>query len=256
MERHTAIEILNHPVIGERYFFPRQGSPTEPIVYEGVGGTKLVGSGSAPHPQAKTLIHFHGNGEIVADYDDGYVDNLTSLGFNVLMMEYRGYGASEGTPELGTMLEDVNCLREQCGLKPEETVLYGRSVGAIFAVEWARLEPNIAGLILESGVADPHQRLVIRLKAEELGVSEEELQQACRECLDHRRKLESFTSPNLVMHAADDNLITPEHAELHMSCGKGDNKELVMFERGGHNMILAANWTAYLKTLETFVKNL
>src|SRR5690606_25589470 len=120
---------------------------------------------------------------------------------------YRGYGASEGTAQLGKMLEDVRCVREQCGLKPSETVVYGRSVGAIFAVEWAYQEPGIAGLILESGVADPYQRLALRLRASELGCTDQELQAACDRFLNHQAKLAEYRNPMLVLHAAGDTLV-------------------------------------------------
>jgi pimeloyl-ACP methyl ester carboxylesterase len=249
-------QILNHPVISQRYFFPRQGRPQHLREFEGVDGTRLGCAYRAPHAGAKTLVHFHGNGEIVADYDDGYVDSLLSLGVNVLMVEYRGYGASQGSPELGNMLADVECVRKQCGLKPEETVIYGRSVGAIFAVEWASQEPEIAGLILESGVADPYQRLAIRLEPGELGCTTEELRAACDQHLNHRDKLARYVAPLLVMHASGDTLVEPDHARAHMSYAPGTDKELVLFERGGHNTVLSANWKQYLSSLKAFVDRL
>lgn len=255
-ERLDMNDILNHPVITERYFFPRQGRPQHERVFQGVDGTRLVCAHRVPHSGARTLVHFHGNGEIVSDYDDGYVDSLLSLGVNVLMVEYRGYGASQGSPELGKMLEDVRFVREQCGLTPSETIVYGRSVGAIFAVEWAFQEPQIAGLILESGVADPYQRLAIRLTPEELGCEEKELRAACDRHLNHQTKLVGYLGPLLVLHAAGDTLVEPDHARAHMSYAQGARKELVLFERGGHNTILGANWKDYLRCLKTFLDSL
>ncbi len=249
-------EILNHHIISERYFFPRSGEPRHPKTFEGADGCRLGCAHQAPHANAKTLVHFHGNGEIVSDYDDGYTDSLLALGVNVLMVEYRGYGASEGTPELGKMLEDVRLVREQSGLKPSETVVYGRSVGAIFAVEWASQEPSIAGLILESGVADPYQRLAIRMEARELGCTDQELEAICDQYLNHRTKLADYRAPLLVMHAAGDTLVQPVHARAHMEYASGEDKELVMFPRGGHNTVLSANWEQYLQSLKAFLERL
>jgi alpha-beta hydrolase superfamily lysophospholipase len=246
-------QILNHPIITERYFFPRTGTPRHLREFQGAEKTRLGCAYRSPHDKAKTLVHFHGNGEIVADYDDGYVDSLLSLGVNVLMVEYRGYGSSGGAPELGKMLEDVRSVREQCGLEPGETIVYGRSVGAIFAVEWAFQEPGIAGLVLESGVADPYQRLAIRLEPSELGCSEQELRTACDQHLDHRAKLANFSAPLLVMHAKGDTLVEPDHARAHMSYAQGSNNKLVLFDRGDHNTILGANWKEYLNTLKAFI---
>lgn len=255
MTPDEAYELLDHPVISERYFFPRPGRPAQPVLYQGVDGLELCCSQRLVDPALKTLVHFHGNGEIVADYDDGYVDALAALGVNVLMLEYRGYGGSQGSPQLGKMLQDVGCVIEQIGLQPAQIFVYGRSVGAIFAVEWARLQPDIAGLVLESGVADPLQRLEIRLRASELGVTDDALRQACSLVLDHQKKLREFRSPMLVLHAAQDDLVGPEHAEAHMQYHLGTNKKLVIYPRGDHNTILGANWPAYLQDLKAFFQS-
>ncbi|MCA9777914.1 MAG: alpha/beta hydrolase, partial [Candidatus Eremiobacteraeota bacterium] len=165
-------------------------------------------------------------------------------------------GASQGTPQLGKMLEDVRRLREQCGLEPSETVVYGRSVGAIFAVEWAAQEPAIAGLILESGVADPYQRLAIRMEASELGCTDQELEAVCDQFLNHRTKLANYRSPLLILHAAGDTLVQPVHARAHMEYAQSEDKELVMFPRGDHNTVLSANWKEYLASLKVFLDKL
>lgn len=246
-------ELLNHPIISQRYFFPRPGRPANPLYLKGVDGVRLCCSEKSVEGATKTLVHFHGNGEIVADYDDGYLDSLTALGVNVVMVEYRGYGASEGEAELGKMLLDVAAIREQLALSPAETVVYGRSVGAIFAVEWAGLDGEIDGLILESGVADPYQRLVMRLRAEELGVTDSALKQACDQALNHGHKLSKFKGRLLVLHAAQDTLVGPEHGELHMQVCPSREKRLVLFPRGGHNTVIGANWDQYLKELQSFL---
>jgi pimeloyl-ACP methyl ester carboxylesterase len=125
-------------------------------------------------------------------------------------------------------------------------------VGAIFAVEWVAQESGIAGLVLESGVADPYQRLALRMSGRELGVSEEALREACFEHLDHQKKLSRYEGPALVLHAAGDTLVEPDHARAHMSYLRG-RKKLVLFPSGGHNTVLAANWNQYLEELRTFL---
>lgn len=256
MDKQAALKLLDHPIISERYFFPRPGRPRRPLLFEGVDGTRLCCSESKSEGADLTLVHFHGNGEIVADYDDGYQQALAALGVNVMMLEYRGYGDSGGTSQLGKMLQDVACLREQCGLEPARTVVYGRSVGAIFAVEWASQQPGLGGLILESGVADPYQRLAIRLSAAELGVTDQELRKACELCLDHRRKLSAYSGPLLVLHAERDSLVGAEHARAHMEYYQGERGKLVLFPRGDHNTVLGANWSEYLQELGQFLSSL
>ena len=245
--------ILDHPIISERYFFPRPGKPPSTRDFTMPDGAVLRCLEHRPHAEAKTLIHYHGNGEIVADYLDGYLEAIANLGVNVLMVEYRGYGGSDGEPLLGKMLDDVETVRTACGLKSEEVVVYGRSVGAIFAVEWAAQDPNIAGLILESGVADPRQRLVIRLSASELGVSQSEFDEVCLRHLSHQDKLRDFEGPMLVLHAAGDSLVEASHAHAHMQWAEKAKKELLLFPRGDHNTVMGANWKDYLAALRAFV---
>ena len=59
--------------------------------------------------QAPTILFFHGNGEIVADYDEigpGY----TQCGVNFLVADYRGYGWSDGSPSPKTMMADARVV--------------------------------------------------------------------------------------------------------------------------------------------------
>lgn len=241
--------LLDHPVISERYFFPRPDQPPEFRDFVAPDGVRLRCFEHRPHPGGKTLVHYHGNGETVADYLHDLVGDVVALGVNVLLVEYRGYGGSTGLPQLGKMLEDVSVVRQACGLEPEETFLYGRSVGAIFAVEWAYQQPRIAGLILESGVANPHQRLSIRLDPEEMGVDQATFDAACAERLDHKAKLASYRGPLLVFHAAGDSLVTVDHAHSHMEWAGGEDKRLVLFPRGDHNTILTYNWSQMLQEM-------
>lgn len=246
--------ILDHHIISQRYFFPRPGQPPKTRDFTMSDGAVLRCLEYRPHPQAKTLVHYHGNGEVVADYMDGYLEAIAELGVNVLMVEYRGYGGSDGEPRLGKMLDDVETVRLACGLDSDEVYVYGRSVGAIFAVEWAAQDPNISGLILESGVADPRQRLVIRLKASELGVSQADFDKVCQVHLDHRGKLENYSGRMLVLHASGDTLVEPSHAHSHMEWAKNAEKRLVLFPRGDHNTVMGANWKTYLSELGEFFK--
>ena len=250
---HT--ELLDHPLITERYFFPRLAPLTDPVWVE-TGGERLACWHAPAAAGQKTLIHFHGNGEVVADYLPDYARSIAELGVGVFLAEYRGYGGSTGIPQLGKMLADVEPLYRSLGLEAQQLVVYGRSVGALFAVELVSRYPQIAGLILESGVADVLQRLQVRMSAQELGVSESELAATVAARLDHQAKLRDYQGRLLVLHARDDDLVTPDHAQLHLDWAGTDNKELVWFERGGHNGLLACNFPAYLDALQGFLQML
>lgn len=245
--------LLDHPVISERYFFPRPDQPDQPRDILTPDGVRLRCFEHRPYPEGKTLIHYHGNGETVADYLHDFVDAISEMGVNLLLVEYRGYGGSTGQAQLGKMLDDVSTVRQACGLAAESTYVYGRSVGAIFAVEWAASEPRLGGLILESGVANPHQRLAMRLDPQELGVDQAAFEAACAERLDHQEKLARYPGPLLILHAAGDSLVTVDHAHSHMQWAPTEHKELVLFPRGDHNTILTYNWSEILRHLALFM---
>ncbi len=92
--------ILDHPIVSSRYFFPRREFLPDPYWVEAADGSRLACHYQAVHPDAKTVVYFHGNGEVVADYLPSFPEWITRAGCNVLLAEYRGYGMSSGTPAL------------------------------------------------------------------------------------------------------------------------------------------------------------
>lgn len=246
-------EILDDPLIAQRYFFPRRCRFPSPFLVE-AGDATLACSFHAARPGAPTVIHFHGNGEIVPDYLDGFPERFTALGWNLLLAEYRGYGMSTGQPLLGKMLKDVKHVLAVAESPPERVVAFGRSVGSIFAIEAAGRFPRLAGLIIESGVADPLERLLLRLEPNELGVTREALAAACERRLDHRRKLASYPGRLLVMHAVHDDLVPVDNAERLASWASGPVTTR-LFPRGDHNSILHENADEYFDAVGRFLSS-
>ena len=246
--------ILDHPLISERYFFPRREALLDPFMVDS-GDVQLGCCRYAPHPEAKTIVYFHGNGEVVADCVEFFAEPFTQLGLNVFFAEYRGYGMSTGIPSLAAMLDDVKPMIQAPNIPQEKMILFGRSVGSIYALHATSHFPNVAGLVIESGVADPLERLLLRVAPEELGVTERELQSEVGALLNHRRLLESFRRPSLFMHTRHDGLIDVSHSERNHDWAGGP-KKLVIFERGDHNSIFAANKKAYMDELREFASSL
>jgi pimeloyl-ACP methyl ester carboxylesterase len=245
--------VLDHPLIAERYFFPRPAPLPEPTWVETPAG-RLGCYAHRPHGDAaRTVLHFHGNGEVVADYLDWAPELFARLGVNLFLAEYRGYGASEGEPRLAAMLEDASLVFEALALPPEQVVVFGRSVGSIYAIEVASRYP-VGGLILESGIADPLERVLLRVTPEELGATLEDVQAAASRVLDHQRKLRDFEGRLLVLHAEHDHLVDVSHARRnHEWATQAAERELVILPHGDHNSILPANGEAYLAALGRFL---
>jgi pimeloyl-ACP methyl ester carboxylesterase len=152
------------------------------------------------------------------------------------------------------MLDDVPRLVAACGAPPERVVPFGRSVGSIFAIEAAAHFP-VAGLVIESGIADPLERVRLRLQPGELGLDEAAFAAPFARRLDHRRKLAAFAGPALVLHAADDDLVPPDNARR-LAAWTAGPVELRLLPRGGHNAILAENREAYAGALSDFLARL
>ena len=171
----TTSTLLDHPVVSSRYFFPRKVQFPEPYWVTAADGSRLACYHHTVDPDAKTVVHFHGNGEVVADYLIDFVGWITHAGYNLLLAEYRGYGMSEGQPVLAGMLEDAVACIESLQIPDEKIVLFGRSLGSLYVLHGVYQHPQIGGLIIESGVSDLSERFFERVAAEELGASRSDI---------------------------------------------------------------------------------
>jgi pimeloyl-ACP methyl ester carboxylesterase len=225
---------LDHPVVSARYFFPRRAPIPDPLVVD-VDGAALH-CWHRPAGEGKpTLLHFHGNGEVVADYLGDFAEAFTSQGWGVLLAEYRGYGGSTGTPMMAAMLADAVAVFDAAKLDPARAVVYGRSVGSIYALEVASRRP-VKALVLESGIANPLERILLRARPAELGCTMAELQAEASALFDHAAKLRGYRGDVVVFHTVADHMVDFHHGELLAAWSGG---ELVPLRPGDHNSILA-----------------
>jgi pimeloyl-ACP methyl ester carboxylesterase len=244
--------LLDHPQLAARYFFPRQVALPGAIRVRCAGG-ELACFRSGDDPTRPTIIFFHGNGEVVADYLPDFARELNALGVNVFFAEYRGYGASTGTPTLAAMLDDVDAIFAAAGAPEERTIAFGRSVGSIYAIELVKRHPRIAGLVLESGIADVLERVLLRVRPEELGGDMASLEAEASRLLDHQAKLGAYRGKLLVLHAQQDTLVLPSHAQRNHDWAASADKRLVLLPAGDHNSIFVFNHETYLAELRSFV---
>ncbi|MGE3852394.1 MAG: alpha/beta hydrolase, partial [Planctomycetota bacterium] len=247
--------LLDHPLIGERYFVPRAAVMDDATIV--TSGPHRLGC-YLEQPQtgddALTIVHWHGNGEIVPDYRPDIANLFLSLGVNLMLAEYRGYGASSSDPALVGMFDDIAPIMAATGAPPERVIVFGRSIGSIYAIECARQFPTIAGLVLESGIADPLERVLLRVEPAELDCTHDEIEAAAAMFVDHRAKLAAYRGPLLVMHAVHDMLIDISHARRNHEWAGSAQKQLKEFTVGGHNDIQARNLDSYFATLDWFIQ--
>jgi len=202
---------------------------------------------------APVVLLFHGNGELAAEH--GLMAKiLTELGLSLLVMDYRGYGLSGGSPSTSHLLNDAitifDALPElllQHGISPKQVFIMGRSLGSAAACEIASSRADkIAGLIIDSGFAST-QPLLIRVGLD-LGSYDEN-----RDGHGNGRKIAHFAGRTLIMHGEQDTLIPPTEAEALFKLSGAQNKRLVIIPDANHNNLLSVGFLHYQKALEEFV---
>jgi fermentation-respiration switch protein FrsA (DUF1100 family) len=157
---------------------------------------------SPPAGDSPVVVHFHGNGEQLADVRRVIV-GLRAGGFGVLAVEYPGYGLAGGSPSEESLVsagrEALSYARERLGVAAARVVLQGQSLGSGVAARLAA-EGNGAALVLISpftSMADLAARLFPALPAARL----------VRDRFDTRGVASSVRVPVLIVHGDRDELV-------------------------------------------------
>lgn len=205
---------------------------------------------------AVNILFFHGNGEVVADYD-AIGPKYNARGLNLLTVGYRGYGRSTGSPTASNMLADAHLVlawvkkwlaEEQ---KSGPLVVMGRSLGSTAALEIAATaDPAIAGLIIESGFALTMPVLEkMGLDAAALGLSE-------GDCFGNQDKIANFQKPTYILHGQNDQLISLANAETLQAQSTAHAKEFAIVPRADHNTMIEAVGDMYFNEIKRFTGKL
>ena len=128
------------------------GLDYEDVYYE-TADEVVINGWFIPAPGARhTLLFLHGNAGNVS-YRLDLLKRFHTLGLSVFIIDYRGYGQSQGTPsEAGTYSDALGAWRyltEVRGVAEHEIIVLGRSLGGAVAV-WLAVRHTPAALILES----------------------------------------------------------------------------------------------------------
>ncbi len=227
----------------------RVGLDYEDVWLEASDGVRIHGW-YIPHPQPRgTLLFFHGNAGNIGDRLES-IAIFHRLNLNVLIIDYHGYGKSEGSPGEAESYRDAEAawrhLVEARSIPPETIALFGRSLGGCVAA-WlaARVEP--AGLILESTftsvpdmAAKVYPFLPVRLLA--------------RIRLDALASLANVRAPVLVIHSAGDEIVPLAHGRALFDSAPEPKQFLQL--RGGHNDGFLVSREVYLAGLSKFFQEI
>lgn len=244
--------ILDDPAISGCYFYPQARRFNDPFVVD-VNGVSLNCYQRIIYPDGFTLVHFHGNGETVSDYLPDLAEIFAGKGLNTLFVEYREYGGSTGNARLAAMLGDGEAVLDAAGLAPERTIAFGRSIGSLYVIELVSRLPNIAGLIIDSGIADLVPQFLDGADLAVAGLDEAEVHTKFKRLFDHEQKLSGYRQPLLVLHTENDGLLDISNAERLLEWAGGDQKRLVRFPVGNHNSIMTSNMIEYFEAVDEFL---
>ncbi|KAE9605621.1 putative serine aminopeptidase, S33, alpha/Beta hydrolase [Lupinus albus] len=101
-----------------------------------------------------TVLYSHGNAADLGQMYPIFTELSAHLGVNLMGYDYSGYGQSSGKPSEQDTYADIEaaykCLKENYGVKEEDTILYGQSVGSGPTLELATQLPKLRAVILHS----------------------------------------------------------------------------------------------------------
>jgi fermentation-respiration switch protein FrsA (DUF1100 family) len=222
------------------------GLAYEDVVMQTDDGVRLHAWFIPVEQSRATVLLCHGNAGNISHRLDT-IRLLHSLGLQVLIFDYRGYGKSEGSPSEAGTYRDVDTawhyLLDVRGIPVEEIIVSGRSLGAAVAADLAsRSRP--AAVILESAftsvpdiAAGIYPWLPVRLLS--------------RYRYNNLDKVAQISAPLLLVHSRQDEIIPFAHGERLFK--RAREPKLFLEIQGGHNDAFLISSKAYTHGLKSFL---
>jgi uncharacterized protein len=222
------------------FFYPDQvdyGSPAaaglqhEDVYFAAEDGSQLHGWWlPAIGPARATVLHLHGNAANVSNHLP-LVSWLPAAGFNVLMLDYRGFGRSQGRPTLDGVVHDAHAalrwLRSRPQVDAARLVLFGQSLGGATALRLlARDQQGVRLAIIEAAFSgyreiarDAARSSLILMPLAPLAVLA-----LPDEASDPLAALAQVQVPLLFIHGESDGVIPVAHSERLHAAARGPSE--------------------------------
>ena len=195
--------------------------------------------GDAPRP---TIIFAHGNGELIEDWQ-GEMKDLAEAGLNALLVEFPGYGHSQGKPSRSALVETFTLafdwLAARDDVDADRIVAHGRSLGGGVAGDLALNRP-VGALVLQSTFSS----------AKAIAWENFVPGFLVRDRFDNRRAVSDFSGPVLLMHGVRDDVIPYAHAEALTATREG----LDIIELDCAHNDCASEWPEIVGALSAFLR--
>lgn len=259
-----AFGTLFYAVYSGYYFFmqrsiiyPRHVIRTPPDISESVPGLEriwlktesgrveawyLLPSDSSKQLPAPAMIIAHGNAELI-DHWLPIVQEIREMGMCVLLVEYPGYGRSEGTPDEASLTETFITAYDSLVGKPEvdaaRIVLFGRSIGSGVICALAGVRPSAAMILMSpfrnvSSLASDYYLPGFLAKDK----------------FDNLNIIKSYDNPVLFVHGSRDRIIPYKHSEKLLAAAL--DGELITYERGHNDLI--DDWSLFWNEVRPFLR--
>lgn len=205
----------------------------------------------ANYQTEKVLLYLHGNGGNVGDNLE-HARRFQRLGFSVLLIDYRGYGRSQGNfPTEAQVYEDAGIawdyLVETRQIKPQNIFFYGHSLGGAIAIDLAVKKPDIAGLIVQGTFTSMKDMVGVRKEYRffpNLLVHQK---------FDSIDKVQELKMPVLVIHGTSDEIIPYTMSEELYEVLRVP-KQLYLVPNAGHNDVATIAGVKYQEKIKEFVQ--
>ncbi len=192
------------------------------------------------------VLFFHGNAGNISDRIESIV-HFNNLGLNVLIIDYRGYGNSEGRPSEQGTYRDAEAgwryLTEVREASPSHIILFGRSLGGGVA-SWLASQVEAGGLVLESTFTS-----AVDLASDIYPMFPVRLLMYIRYPVTEY--LKDITMPVMVAHSVDDEIIPYYHGrKLYEQLSE---PKMWLEMQGGHNDGFLQTGPEYLRVWDKFL---
>jgi uncharacterized protein len=199
--------------------------------------------------RGRAILFFHGNAGNIADRLDRARILNERFGLDVFLVDYRGYGRSQGEPSEEGLYRDARAVHQAAldqGFRPEQLVAFGESLGSAVAIQLA-LDRPCAGAILETpflsvpAMARVHYPFVPGF--------------LIRSRFDNEQKIGGVKVPKLFLVAEHDDIVPPEQGRRLFDLAH-EPKTLFVIPEAGHNDTYLAGGEPYWKSWAQFLASL
>ncbi len=225
------------------------GLPYEDVTIKTSDGVSINGWFIPAADSARGILFFHGNAGNISHRLDT-IKLFHDMGLNTLIVDYRGYGRSEGRPSEKGLYLDADAayryLSSRPGIDPDSIIAFGRSLGGAVALELAGRR-KLSAIIVESAftsTADIGREIFPFLPAKLLVTQN----------YNSLERVGSLSIPKLFIHSRDDEIIPFRHGQRLFEAAAEPKSFHVM--SGGHNEAFLLPENNYGDVLKGFIESL